>query len=161
MKTTKAEILKLFIRHFQNELDTLVRNAKTAHEDATHEEAQAEDRHDTQAIEASYLAMGQAKRVYDLERTLEEFNGYLEQVRIVRKQITPGTLVTLQGNESPLITLFALTGGGQKVTIQGSTISITTPLSPLGQALEGAAVSEEIAYDAKNETREYRILVLE
>src|ERR1035437_4898036 len=74
---SKELIIKGFIQKFGSELAALTQSARAAHLAATHEESKAEDRHDTFAIEASYLAAGQAVRVAELEKTLQEFEGYL------------------------------------------------------------------------------------
>jgi hypothetical protein len=68
---SKGEVLMRFLEQVSSEIAALTASARAAHQAATHEESKAEDRHDTFAIEASYLAAGQSARVMELEKVQE------------------------------------------------------------------------------------------
>src|SRR4051794_4441922 len=90
----KNKVIQSFIDHFSAEYQALVKSAKAAHEAATHEESKSEDKHDTRAIEASYLAHGQAMRVAEIENVIEELKHYLGRKPATR--IQPGALIQLE-----------------------------------------------------------------
>ena len=96
--TFKSAVILQFIQKFEEEISALTQSAKAAHEAATHEESKSEDKHDTRAIEASYLAAGQAARLAELEKGLEEFRKYPEVAHHAFHQIRPGALAALVSN---------------------------------------------------------------
>jgi transcription elongation GreA/GreB family factor len=153
---TKEQIIQSLIRHFESELSALIQSAKAAHSAATHEESRAEDRHDTFAIEASYLAAGQATRVEELQKTLKEFEGYLSSCAPLSK-ITLGAFVTYLSDDQPFYVFVSQHGGGTKIQIESETLQVLSLQSPLGESLEGAKAGEEIEFELRGSVKEYRI----
>ena len=154
---SKELIIKGFIEKFRSELSILTQSAKAAHAAATHEESKAEDRHDTFAIEASYLAAGQAVRVADLEKTLEEFEGYLEHP-VSLNQVRLGALITYELDQKLHHAFFSKFGGGSKIEIESIPFQVLTLLSPLGEALEGTQANEEVDLELRGSEKTYRII---
>ena len=140
---TKDDALSQLIDHLRSEIGVLTQSARAAHSAATHEESKAEDKHDTFAIEASYLAAGQSTRVLELEATLQELEGYREG-SLKADQVRPGALVCFSQNKIKTWVLFAVQGGGTKVEVSGIQIQILSRASPLGQELEGLRVGDEV-----------------
>jgi transcription elongation GreA/GreB family factor len=154
----KQQTLETFIAYFEKELNALILSAKAAHSAATHEESRAEDRHDTFAIEASYLAAGQAERVKDLRKALDELNQYLLSNVQNPSSIAPGVLVTLESENGKITySLICKNGGGTQVKVSEKTISLVSPSSPLGDQLIGLAQKDSFTFEAKNRTSEYFI----
>lgn len=158
MTTEKSAVIQAFISQFETELAALNQSAKAAHEAATHEESKSEDKHDTRATEASYLAQGQANRVAEVERIIVEFRSYLEQVARSMQAIQPGALVSLDCDGKKTDSFFAHTGGGSHVSVNGKTISIITPKSPLGEALDGLKAKDFAEVETKAGIKEYTVL---
>src|SRR5512138_2950158 len=101
----KAEILQRIIAQLQHDLDVLFTAAKTAHEAATHEENQPDNRYDTLALEASYVAQGQANRAQELRRSIEiyrQLKAHGSNVETVRMT----SLVTLEDEDGKSRTVF-------------------------------------------------------
>ena len=154
---SKELIIKGFIRKFGSELEALVQSAKAAHLAATHEESKAEDRHDTFAIEASYLAAGQAVRVAELEKTLQEFEAYLS-AGVTHAKITLGALITYQLDRQTFHAFVAMLGGGSKIQIDATTIQVLSLQSPLGETLEGYKSGEEIEFEVRGVEKTYKVI---
>ena len=155
----KRQVILAFIEHFEKELSQLIRSAKTAHEAATHEESRAEDRHDTFAIEASYLAAGQAVRVQDIRKSIAELKGFLENASTTPiRSIEEAALVVLESLGKRTYSFIATTGGGTQVSVEGKTVSIVTPLSPLGENLIGLSEGDMFTLESKNGSREHVVL---
>lgn len=163
----KEQVIKHLIEKFESELNAITRSAKAAHEAATHEETKAEDQHDTFALEASFLAHGQATRVAELERTLSEFGIYLEQANIVvENKVKPGTLIECESEGIVSHIFFAVLGGGTnihtsvKVGPNESAISVKVVSihSPLGEELEDAQVGEDVTFVNRDVEKIYRIV---
>jgi hypothetical protein len=157
MKPSKEAVLKGFIQKFRDEYNALVQSAKAAHQAATHEESKAEDRHDTFAIEASYLAAGQAARVDELDQTILEFEGYLAGTPN-HPTISIGDLVTYECDGLVTHAFLAKNGGGTKLQINGTTVQVISPTSPLGDELIGRNTADEFELELRGNTKEYKIL---
>ena len=66
----KKKLIETLKKHLENELVLLKKAALATYEDATHEENKPENKYDTRALEASYLAGAQAQRVKDIEELI-------------------------------------------------------------------------------------------
>ena len=163
----KKLVVQGFLETFQRELSTLTHSAKEAHEAATHTETRAEDRHDTFAIEASYLAAGQAKRVSEIAQMIEEYQHYLEDSASSHQRISLGTLAVIQQissdlkpllNSKKMISFIAKTGGGTQIKVENEVITVITPNSPLGEPLLSSKTGDEFSVEAKSGIREYKVL---
>jgi transcription elongation GreA/GreB family factor len=157
MNPSKEAVIKGFIEKFRAEHAALIQSAKAAHQAATHEESKAEDRHDTFAIEASYLAAGQAVRVEELDRTIVEFESFLAGTSH-HDTITVGDLVTYECDGAITHAFLAKNGGGTKLTVDGITVQVISPTSPLGDELMGRKTGEDFELELRGQVREYRVL---
>lgn len=164
--TPKAEIIEAFIAKFEAEVATLSASAKAAHEAATHEESKAEDAHDTRGVEASYLAGAQNARIAELKSVILEYKSLHADAIRPSRTVAAGALVTVQplvdaDSEKPkgpaLHALVAVRGGGTTVEVDGRTISIFTPTSPIGEAILGGSEGEVVEIESKGGNRAYRI----
>lgn len=144
----KAELLALL----QADLDTLERAHRATREGATHEEAKPENDKDTRALEQSYLARGQAKRIEELRAGVADVAG-LPLRDFADGAAALGALVTVDedGVESTL--LVAPAGGGARLA--GGAVQVVTPKSPLGRALLGKRPGDEaeVVVAGKTSTR--------
>lgn len=156
----KKQTLLNFIAHFEKELDALLRSAKSAHQAATHEESRAEDRHDTFAIEASYLAAGQAERVKDLRRTLQELNHYLQSNIQSPTSADLGVLIALETDGKKTYSLMLKTGGGTQTQVEGITVTLLSPSSPLGDHVIGLVKGDSFIVENKQGNREHLVVDL-
>jgi hypothetical protein len=153
----KKAVIEALIAHFEAERSGLVESARAAHSASTHEESRAEDRHDTFAIEAGYLAAGQAARVQDLDATLAEFRAHLES-SLIPDSAKPGTLVALSHRGRQLWFFLARHGGGTKTLVDSISITVLSPDSPLGENLFDLKAGDGFSVDSKTGVQEYSIL---
>jgi transcription elongation GreA/GreB family factor len=156
----KTQVIQKFIDQIESEKKHIEISAEEAHAAATHEQLKAEDRHDTQAIEASYLAAGQVTRINTLNSTLNELQKHLEQSLNKASDVVAGALLLLETNQKKTITFLALSGGGTHIQFGECYVSITTLDSPLGQALIGAQVGDEVEVETKLGLKAYQILAI-
>lgn len=145
-KKDKQHLLKAII----NALEVLLQNARKAallaYETATHEENIAENKYDTLGLEASYLAQGQAQRVVDCETDLAEFRELRLKEFSESDIISVGALVELiDTNNNHLLYFLGPAAGGLKIAFDSRDIVVITPTSPLGKALTGTRVDDEIS----------------
>jgi transcription elongation GreA/GreB family factor len=154
---TKQQLLHTIIARLEADLDLFTSAALTAHEAATHEECAPDNKYDTTALEASYLAQGQANRARDLRLNLEAYRALTLQAFDDSTPVRLTALVTLEDEEGTVRRLFlGPNGGGMRVDDEEGEIVVITPLSPLGRSLLGRRVGDELqagdAADATNYT---------
>ena len=136
--------------------------AYDAAEAATHAEAKPENDKDTRALEASYLAAGQAERVRALETAAKVLAG-LELKDIGKTTpICASAVVTLEDDDGTR-TIFFMSphGGGVRLELDGEprvAVQVVTPQSPLGKALLGRLHGDVIELRGKSGLREMSIV---
>ncbi|RCX02510.1 GreA/GreB family elongation factor [Marinomonas foliarum] len=122
--------------------------AKQAHDAATNEESVAENKYDTFGLEASYLAHGQSKRVLECEKDWLFFNKKTFDIFNEDDAIELWCLVALKiidsVNEVEKYFIISPCAGGLTVEINGKSIYLVTISSPVGKALLGKMVGEEV-----------------
>lgn len=142
-RALKAELIEA--------LEGTLRALEAAHADtrqaATHEEAKPENDKDTRALEQSYLARGQAMRIEALKAGLAAVGTMnLAQGDVGRV----GALVEVEEDEDAMAYFLAPEGGGTK--LKGG-VQVVTPVSPLGRALLGKRVGDEVELKLGGKTR--------
>src|SRR5690606_33328088 len=97
-RLVKEALINKLINDAKGELATLERAAAATHQYATDQEFKAESKYDTRALEASYLAEAEAKRVEELKLEVQ----ILEEVDLASSsrygEICIGALVELSFN---------------------------------------------------------------
>ena len=118
--------------------------ASAAHAASTDEESVAETQYDTLAIEAGYLAEGQSQRANALAQEKLALESLTEQTAC-RGHVRLGSLAQLANDEDNNAWFYiAPACAGYRTTIDGHEITVITPESPMGAALVGKAIDDEI-----------------
>ncbi|MDW7646503.1 MAG: transcription elongation factor GreAB [Desulfuromonadales bacterium] len=127
------------------DLAVLSHAARAAHAAATHEECQPDNKYDTTALEASYIAQGQANRAQDIRAALATYSKLELRTFDDNTPIRLTALVTLEGEDGARRQVFiGPEAGGLKIAGPAGEIVVITPASPLGRSLIGKCVGDEI-----------------
>ncbi|EDP57277.1 GreA/GreB family elongation factor [Vibrio sp. AND4] len=140
----KFDLVQIIIQQLEDKLHVAHASTQSAIDAATDEETVPEHKYDTLALEASYLAHGQAMRVQESEEELRQY-----RVLVVRDfvdaPISVGAYVELvDENDTEKAFFIGPCSGGLTVQWQGKEVFVLTPKSPLGCALIGREEGEEI-----------------
>jgi transcription elongation GreA/GreB family factor len=142
-------------------LEEALAAARVAHaaaiEGATHAEAKAENDKDTRGLEQSYLARGQAQRVAELEAAAAEVGALALRVFGAADRVALGALVTVEEDGREHRFFVAPQGGG---TVLTGGAQVVTPASPLGRALLGRRVDDEVEVRLPGRLRSFTIVAL-
>ena len=130
----KQRVRDAAVAQLTEELNMLRRLAEETRAAATHEEAKAENDKDTRGLEQSYLARGQAMRAEEVDEAIKRLR-FLNLRPCVEGPIDLGTLVRVRVDDEPRHFLLAPSGGGTKVEVDGVTVALLSPASPVGRAL--------------------------
>ncbi|KAB0667677.1 transcription elongation factor GreAB [Oryzomonas japonica] len=142
---TKEQMIQEIIARLSADLAVLSTAARAAHEAATHVECLPDNKYDTTALEASYIAQGQANRAQEIRIALESYrtltlHGFDDDTPI---RLT--ALVTLESAQGDVRRLFlGPQAGGMKVADRDGEIVVITPRSPLGRSLVGLKTGDEV-----------------
>lgn len=154
----KQAIVAALKKSVEADIEAMSRIALDAAHAATHEENKPEGDKDMRATEASYLARGQAGRVADLEHAhavlssmeLHDFSG--------GAPIASSALVELKQGARTLRLFLTTVAGGRKVIIDGVEVQSTTTQSPLGAALLGLGVGDDVELASPQGPRSYEVV---
>jgi len=133
----KTAVLAAIVAALESEWEAAIREARAASDAATDPDAKAENKYDTRALEASYLARGQAQRVAGLGEAVAQWRLLATSAAAPTAVVVAGAIVTLRTGETDAFYCFGPSGGGTAVTVEGREIWPVTPASPLGRQLSG------------------------
>lgn len=142
------------------DLQTAQRAHETAQAGATHEEAKPENDKDTRALEASYLARGQAARVEELRAAVVETKAMMLREFVAAQPAALGALVAAEEEDKDAPTLFFIAPHGGGAKLAGGAVLVVTPRSPLGQALLGKRVDDACEVRLAGRTRELTVVAV-
>lgn len=148
----KTELLKRILEKLSETLNATKSAANAAVEAATGPDSKAENQYDTRGLEASYLAGAQMKRVEELQRQIA-FYQTLQNASVAIGKATIGSLV----ETDRAFYLLVPEAGGTSVEVDGCTVNVITPHSPLGEALVGAMAGEVVEFENGGTSRQVRV----
>lgn len=142
---SKEDVLEKIIAVLSDDLALFTQAARTAHAAATHAECLPDNKYDTTALEASYVAQGQANRAQDIKRALESYRNLLLRPFDDTVPIRLTALITLEAEDGSCRDFFlGPAAGGLKLSIEGGECIVITPESTLGRALLGKCCGDEL-----------------
>jgi hypothetical protein len=154
----KQLLLKNLIKQVEDELQVAIHAAKVAHTDATNEESRPENEYDTRALEASYVARGQAQRVEELKESLFELK-HLELRNFGPNDgIAATALIEVESDGKNHMLFYLPRGGGLSVNVESHRIQVITPSTPLGKALLEMKKGDDVLVEIGPHEKEYEIL---
>lgn len=154
----KKAIIDELIRRSREELIGLEASAKSNRDFATDQEFKAESKYDTRALEASYLASAEAKRVEELKLEIQ----ILEEVDVDASkklgEISIGALVELLHHDQKRLYFLIPTAGGTIIKVSDEAVLVVSVFSPIGDALMGLKAGDEFEVETPKEIRTYQVL---
>ena len=133
----KAQAIDALRTTYRLELAAVEQASAAARDETTNAETKQEGKYDTRAIEASYLARGQAVRV----AALRQLTAWFEQLQARPcTEIQVGALFQLEGSSD---WMFMAPVGGSGADLDGQRIKVISPASPLGKALSELEPGDE------------------
>lgn len=160
LHVNKSAVRQGILDQLRNELAVQTRAAQVSHEEATSEESRAENKYDMHSQEAAYLAEGQARLATEIAENILLY----ETLNI--SQVPKDGLVALgaavaveQGNDRTWYFMGPRAGGIQ-VEVDGVTVFVLTPQSPVGRELMGKRVGDPVRALKRGSTASQRIVEL-
>ena len=153
----KIALLQQLKERLALRIEAFERSARAAHEEATHEQNKAENKYDTRALEASYLAEGQTRQAAEVIQALEQLDTFSCRDFDPKEPIAPGALVELEGADGDAWYFLVPFAGGTELLCEAKEVLVLNPQSPLGQQLSGRKLNERIKIQLGKQRVEYRV----
>ncbi len=132
----KRQVIQCVREELRRQFDLLKRASDTARADATDEESRAKSKYDTQGLEASYLAAGQAERAEEIAATITAFNAAPFPPFTAKDYIGEGALVEVSFAGEIEWFLLAPCAGGMTVKVNQKEVTVLAPGAPLRKQLQ-------------------------
>ncbi|WGV99691.1 GreA/GreB family elongation factor [Vibrio sp. YMD68] len=154
----KLELKQIILISLNEKWEIAKSATQRAIDAATDEETVPEHKYDTLALEASYLAHGQALRVQECEKEIQQFESMIIHDSKDEK-VALGSCVTLLCDDEKTKHLFmGPCSGGVTVKWQEHIVSVITPLAPLGKAMLGKELGDEVELKVGDSVYDYEII---
>ena len=133
----KKRFFDQLIQALRKEALHAIKASQEAADYATDEESRAESRWDTQGLEASYLAAGQAGQARQWAEAVEELQSDRESLLKTNTEISLGALFTCDLGGPEECFFFSSVAGGQVIQVDNQEVTVITAKSPLAARLRG------------------------
>lgn len=154
MLALKLKIKEQLLLKLNNELHALEEAARSSRAYAIQDDLKSEGKYDTRAIEASYLAAAELKRVEELKQDVQ----MLEDLEVKESNhIELGALAILELNHKEQMMFFSPNLGGEIILIDQQTILIISVFSPIGNEALSLIEDESFEVETPKEIRKYII----
>ena len=155
-------LVNAIVEKLELELSTAVAASQQARDSATHSENIAANKYDTLAVEAAYLAHGQSMRIAELKHAIALYQHFQRPTFNARATIQLGALVCIEDDQGQQRRfLIGPAAGGLSIDSEQGAIQVITPTAPLGQALMGKRVDDEVDWQVNLRKESYSVIAIE
>lgn len=158
---TKQKLMQSVIALMEEELARARAAYNSTNEAATADENRPENQFDTRALEASFLARGQAARISDVEHGIKVLRELPMKEFTSGTPIQGGALVTVECEGAQQRHFVLPVGAGLSVPDGKEKISVVTYSSPLGSALLGKTEGDTFTFARAGAKKEFDIVSVE
>lgn len=138
----KAAFFNALIDTLREEALHAVKASQDAADYATNEESRAESQWDTQGLEASYLAAGQAGQAKQWADAVEELQSERDGLVKTNTDISLGALFKVDLSGADEVFFLAGVAGGQVIQVDNIAVTVITAQSPLAARVRGLKIGE-------------------
>ncbi len=144
MDSEKLHLLEQIRSELRAQFLRLTNAARESHAAATDPGSKAESKYDTRNLEASYLAVGQAKQVQELADAVRIFESLTLQDFASGEPIDAGALVEVELGGETTFFLLVPAAGGLVLDHLGCELTLLTPASQLHGRLLGLTTGDSL-----------------
>lgn len=153
----KSVLIQSIIDELEKQLELTTKASLDAASYATDEDAKADSKWDTQGLEASYLAAGQAAQAVGIGEAIQD----LKQIQLDSEEkkdvVETGSLVECEMNGMNCWFFVSQSGGGMSIFCDDCEVTVITPQSPIAHRIIGK--KENTTFTMINESEGYILSV--
>jgi len=151
----KKLIVSQLVQSLEHDLLVLSEAAHSAKEYVTEGDVKSEGKYDTRAIEASYLAGAQEKRVEEIKLDIQ----MLKDLELhPSNTIQLGSLAKIKFQNVERWYFISSTAGGSMVNVEGTSVLVISVFSPIGNAALNLEAADTFEVETPTGTRNYQII---
>lgn len=155
---SKKKIVEALIEKLNSELIEVESAARSTRDLATAPDLKSEGKYDTRAIEASYLASAQNKRVEEIKLDIQMLEDLEIHIETPASKLQLGSLGLINCNGQERYYFISSTSGGSMLMIDNQPVLVISVFSPIGDAALGLGKGESFEVETPKETRQYEIV---
>jgi transcription elongation GreA/GreB family factor len=152
----KRAVLAALEASLREEIEAIERVAEATRAEVGSDETRQEGMYDTRAIEASYLARGQAQRIAQLRQQLAWLERFDPDQPLEPPVVQVGALVVLGGHRRELV--FVAPVGGGRLRLGDHSVRLISPSGPMGEELMELEVGDDFDVDSPRGLLSYEVL---
>jgi transcription elongation GreA/GreB family factor len=138
-------MINAIIKKLSLELEIAIAASQRAHQTATDKQNIPDNKYDTLALEAAYLAHGQSLRIAELQNDLFSYQNFKPPLFNSDSEIALGASVTLQDQHGKTkLYYMGPCAGGLRVYDKHITLQVLTPQAPLGKLILGKFLGDVV-----------------
>ncbi len=153
----KAALLHAILAQLETELALQTEAAHASHDEATDEESRAEDKYDMRSQSAAYLAAGQSRLATEIAGAIAAYRNLSPRPFAPDETIAVGAIVKLEASGQETLWFLGPQHGGLEVPFHGTTVTVVTAISPVGQRLVGHRAGESVFLPGRLQPVEHRV----
>jgi transcription elongation GreA/GreB family factor len=158
---TKSALRDQILSRLEVDLATQTNAALSARDEAISEESKPENQYDMHSQEAAYLAEGQARLAAEIQENLSFYRNLPLIDFPAGAPVALGALVELSAGNQHSWYFIGPRAGGLEVEMNGHTVLVLTPQSPLGRELLGKREGDLVrAASGRSRTAELRVVAV-
>lgn len=140
----KTQLRDQILAQLRAEHELQVRAAQVSRDEAVNEESRPENKYDMHSQEAAYLAEGQARLAAEIAANIELYASLPLPSFSDTSTVAVGAVVEVETGKNPAIYFLGPRAGGLELTLNGRSILVLTPQSPLGRELIGKRIGDAV-----------------
>ena len=157
----KIALRDRIVAQLRNELALQTRAAQLSREEAISEESRPENQYDMHSQEAAYLAEGQARLAAEIAENIALYEGLTIPAVPPDGRIALGAVVVVELSGRKTWYFIGPRAGGLELEMDGTTILVLTPQSPLGRELIGKRVTDSVRVQTRTGFVTHQIAAVE
>jgi transcription elongation GreA/GreB family factor len=158
----KSALRQAIIAQLEAELALQTSAALASKSEATDADSSGEGKYDMRAQSAAYLAAGQARFATEISEAIAAYHALKLPAVGPGDPIVTGTVVSLgSAKGGRLVYFLGPARGGMDVDCGGATVTVITPVSPLGRQLVGKKLGESVVLPGEKGPVSHPIMALE
>ncbi|MGH7997187.1 MAG: GreA/GreB family elongation factor [Opitutaceae bacterium] len=140
----KRKLIAAIVAQLEAERGVIVAAAQSAREEATDPESKQEGQYDMRGQAAAYLAEGQARLAAELAEAIAAFRALPADPLHAGASAGLGSFVVLETAGKAQAYFLGPSRGGLEVAIEGASVLVITPASPLGRQMLGRRAGDPV-----------------
>jgi transcription elongation GreA/GreB family factor len=154
----KTAVRAQILHRLQAELSLQASAAQLSRDEAISEESRAENKWDTHSQEAAYLAEGQSRLVAEIGASIQAYSALALPTFGPAAAIDIGALAEVEQAGTRHWYFIGPRSGGIEIEVDGQSVLVLTPQSPLGRELLGKRSGDTVRPGGRAPSAGYRIV---